>query len=786
MDVDSDFSPDIRDLVVEYCKKLYGVETVANIVTKGFMAPRSAVRNVSRVLGIERDKSDYYLSLADKIAKMIPNKPNMSFAICEDELREAFKEKDGDSPETKAMKKDANEIIDQAKMVEGVFLNYGMHAAGVIIADGNPINDYIPLMRDEKSGDMKVQCNMTQAEDIHGVLKFDFLGLRNLKIVTMAIRSIKQRTGVDIYVEHLPFDPKVFKYIFASGKTGSVFQFESGGMKSMLKEAKPDCFEDLVALVSLYRPGPMDFIPKYIEQKAHPERIKYLCPELEPILNKTYGVIIYQEQVMEIVQKLAGYSLSQADNVRRYMSKKKTEKLEHERKDFIYGNPERQIEGCLARGIGETVANELFDQMIDFAKYAFNKSHAAAYAVLSYITAYLKYYYPADYMCAVLNCSPIKKIPSVLNDCREIDIEVMPPEINLSGIGFTIYKEKILFGLDSIKGTKIASVMKIMNDQNENGEYSSFKEFLRRNVADKSTAENLIKAGAMDEFNPNRHALMNNYNASATIVSKITDKEAEVKKLREVLAETPEDKKSEKKLINAEEALILLNKQFEVIRIVDTPENMKTKLKAEKEVLGFFVSAHPMDEYRTAEELGCVSISELSETGEKINIIGLIANLKITARKIDNKPMAIFTLEDKTGTIEVCCFTKAYAKFGELLEEDAIVRLTGYVNEKEIESAENDSENDEEESPEKGDVYLNFFADSVKIIQPDLNDIRITINSMMEWNKILNELRLEGYLCDSGHPLTVYDKLNGEFRKTYFYVKEDILTNKSYDAQKSA
>jgi DNA polymerase-3 subunit alpha len=286
-DVDSDFSPDIRDLVVEYCKKLYGVDTVANIVTKGYMAPRSAVRNVARIIGMERDQRDYYLALSDKIAKIIPNKPGMCFKICEDELRKSFQEEEGDSPEIKVRKKDANEIIDQAKMVEGVFLNYGMHAAGVIIADGHPINDYIPLMRDEKSGDMKVQCNMTQAEDLHGVLKFDFLGLRNLKIVTMAIRYIKERTGKEIDVEHLPFEPEVFKIIFASGKTGSIFQFESSGMKSMLKDAKPDCFEDLVALVSLYRPGPMDFVPTYIEQKAHPEKVKYLCPELKPILSKT-------------------------------------------------------------------------------------------------------------------------------------------------------------------------------------------------------------------------------------------------------------------------------------------------------------------------------------------------------------------------------------------------------------------------------------------------------------------------------------------------------------------
>ena len=304
---------------------------------------------------------------------MIPLKPGMSFALCEKDLRQAFLQNDEDSEEVKEYKQDANMIIDQAKIVEGVFINYGMHAAGVIIADGNPIDDYVPLMRDEKSGDMKVQCDMVQAEEVHGLLKFDFLGLRNLKIVTMTLRSIKKRTGIEIDVEHIPFEKEVFENIFMTGRTGSVFQFESAGMKQMLRKAKPDCLEDLIALVSLYRPGPMDSIPKYIENKMNPDKITYLCEELRPILSKTYGCIVYQEQVMEIVQKLAGFSLSQADNVRRFMSKKKMEKLEHEREAFIYGDESRKIDGCIKRGISKEVAETIFNQMVEFAKYALTK-----------------------------------------------------------------------------------------------------------------------------------------------------------------------------------------------------------------------------------------------------------------------------------------------------------------------------------------------------------------------------------------------------------------------------
>lgn len=783
-DVDSDFSPDIRDIVVEYCKKLYGIESVTNIVTKGFMAPKGAIRNVARVIGIERDKSDYYLQLADMIAKKVPSKPGTSFATCEDELREAFK---GNT--------DANEIIDQAKMVEGVFLNYGMHAAGIIIADGNPVSDYVPLMRDDKSGDMKVQCDMTQAEEKHGLLKFDFLGLRNLKIVTLTLRSIKNRTGIDIDVEHIPFERVVFEKIFASGKTGSIFQFESPGMKKMLRSAKPECLEDLIALVSLYRPGPMDNIPKYIEWKTHPENIEYLCPELEPILSKTYGVIVYQEQVMEIVQKLAGYSLSQADNVRRFMSKKKMDKLVHERESFVNGDPERGIEGCVKRGIDAMVANEIFDQMVEFAKYAFNKSHAAAYAVLSYITAYFKHHFPADYMCAVLNCTDdIKKMPSVLNDCREIGVKVQPPNINKSGLGFMVVDEEIVFGLDSVKGTRAASAASIIKDREENGEYVSFKDFLRRRVADKPTTENLIKAGAMDEFSTNRAALLHMYTSADEVIAKIKKKEQaideirneitqvtskisikvsketdtdEIKAAEEIKKNEKEESKLKKRYEKAIESLESLNKMFDIIRIVDLPEDYWAKMKAEKEVLGFFVTSHPLNKFRNAEELGCIAINDLADPVKNVKIMGLIENLDIKKRKSDGKPMAFFDLEDKTGIIHVCCFVKKYEEFGEKIDSDMVVEITGNVI----------NEVDEMSS----EMEISFILDSVKEIVPDLSEIRMNIDGMLEWNRMYQDLRRRKYITNQGHPLVLYDNLFDEFRRTKVYVDESILKDNAYD-----
>lgn len=770
MDVDSDFSPEIRELVVEYCKKLYGIESVTNIVTKGFMQPKGAIRNTARVLGIERDKKEYYLAMAGRIAKMIPSKVGMDFETCEPELRAAFAENPADSKEQVQYKKDANEIIDHAKLVEGVFLNYGMHAAGVIIADGNPVDDYVPLMRDEKSGDMKVQCNMVQAEEVHGLLKFDFLGLRNLNIVTLAIRSIEKRTGKRIDIEHIPFVDIVFEKIFATGKTGSVFQFESSGMKKMLRGAKPNCLEDIIALVSLYRPGPMDFIPTYIEQKAHPEKIKYLCKELEPILNKTYGVIIYQEQVMEIVQKLAGYSLSQADNVRRYMSKKKIEKLEHERNSFIYGDLDRKIDGCLNRGIKKDVANEIFDQMIDFAKYAFNKSHAAAYAVLSYMTAYLKYYYPADYMCAVLMCTDdMKKMPSVLNDCREIGVKVLPPNINKSDLNFSVVDDQILFGLNSVKGTKVAYAKKIIEDRNQNGYYVSFKDFLKRAVADKSTTENLIAAGAMDEFHTNRYAMLKTYENGGEIVSKIVAKKNDIFEMDKEYEESKEKKRFINSYNKAKEALEVLEKQFEILRIVDSPEDLKYRMLKEKEVLGFFISAHPLDEYRMPDEMGCIAINDLEDTGERIELMGIIENLEIKRRKSDNKPMAFFDLEDKTGIIHVCCFTKAYEANEELLEEDQIVKLIGYVN----------SDMDET----TGETEIQVFMDKVKPILPDMDEIHLVLRDMLDWPSTYRVINNKGYLSSEGHPLIIFDKLNSEFRKTRYYIKETILRDKSFETR---
>ena len=766
--------------MVEYCKKRYGVDSVANIVTKSYQKPKGAIRNTARVMGVERNKRDEYLVIADKIAKLIPSAPGTNFDSCESILRDHFKVNPEDSEEEKETKKEANEIIDQAKTVEGVFTNYGMHAAGVIIDDGAPIDDYVPLMRDEKSGDMKVQCDMVQAEEFHKLLKFDFLGLKNLKIVTETLRMIRHNLGIEIDINNIPFEKDVFDKIFTTGKTGCVFQFESEGMKDMLQKSKPNCIEDLIALVSLYRPGPMDYIPQYIEWKHNPEKIKYLCPELEPILKKTYGVIVYQEQVMEIVQKLAGYSLSQADNVRRYMSKKKKDKLEHERESFINGDKERNIIGCVKNGIDRKVAEKIFEQMLEFASYAFNKSHAAAYAMLSYITGYLKFHYPAYYMCAVLICTEDnKKLSSVLNSCKEIGVDVLPPDINKSELEFSVADNKILFGLNSVKGTREGYARTIIEDREKNGEYLSFKNFIKRNVSDKSTTENLIKAGAMDAFHPNRLAMLETYTQGKEIIKKITDKRKDLAEKEEIFEENKEQKRFINSYNKLKSDIEMLEKQFDILRIIDCPESLKERLLAEKEVIGLFVSDHPMSEYGNPEDIGCTAINNLNKDMDRAKVIGIIQNLKIVGRKIDNKPMAFFDLEDQTGSIHICCFTESYAKNQLYIAENEIVTISGKLN---INTQEVTNTNENGDEVIETVETIELIAEDINEQKPNLKCIQITVNDMLEWNDIIDKIERDGYITSEGHPLLVYDKLNGEFRNTNYHVDESIINDPSYNA----
>jgi DNA polymerase-3 subunit alpha len=552
--------------------------------------------------------------------------------------------------------------------------------------------------------------------------------------------------------------------------TGSVFQFESPGMRNLLTQFKPECFEDLVALVSLYRPGPMDFVPDYINAKWNPSSIHYLCPQLKPILGNTYGTIVYQEQVMRIFQELAGYSLSGADNVRRFMSKKKAEKLAHEREAFVNGDAERGIPGCVANGISAETANELFDQMYSFASYAFNKSHAAAYAMLSYITAWLKYHYPAEYMCAVLNTTDnIDKLGAILGECKEMGIKVLPPTVNESLNEFIVDKdENILFGLNSVKGTKENTVNNILNERTI-ALFADMTDFINRAKCDKGTMEKLIYAGAFDEFSKNRVAVRMFYEKINPIVErKITVTE----KIKEIKAKEEMKKRDVTRLESYEEELDMISQQLGIIKIQENaPENQLAKLIKEKEVMGFFISAHPIDSYKKPSD--AIKIADLEAPKRKSfrdekKIFGIIQNVELKSRKSDNKPMAFFNLDDNTGSIEVMCFTKAYEEFAEYIAENEIVEVYGNVQ---------TDDTLDEENP-----TLKFSVNQIVPFNPVLDTIAVEVSDIFEINEIRKRIIEDGLAISSGNPLIYYDKQSGLFREPSenICVRMDILSNENY------
>ncbi|MGN0241609.1 MAG: DNA polymerase III subunit alpha, partial [Candidatus Weimeria sp.] len=463
-DIDSDISADTRQKVIEHCKYVYGDKAVCGIMTCTFLAPKGAIDTAAKYYSMYKykDTDNHFLSLGREMAELVPEEPNTAFKSTVDKNTGKLSCDEGAVTVKDYLNgvyknnPDALNILKWAYTIEGIFTGYGAHAAGIVITEkGSDVSDVLPLKYNSKLGMMTTQCTKEDVE-ANGLLKFDFLGLKTLDIISETLFMIQARTGKGIDVLKLDIaDKNVYEKIFQTGNTGAVFQFESDGMKKMLKSFKPSCFADLVLLVAAYRPGPMQFLDDIIAVKNGRKEITYLTPKLEPILKNTYGAIIYQEQVMKICQDLAGYSLGGADLVRRAMSKKKAEKLAHERDAFIHGDKERGISGCVANGIPEKVADKIFDQMMDFASYAFNKSHAAAYAYNSYVTAWLKCYYPAEFYAAALNwASDPDKFKALLKDAKSYGIKVLPPDINASEKEFTVENGKIRFALSKIKGVK--------------------------------------------------------------------------------------------------------------------------------------------------------------------------------------------------------------------------------------------------------------------------------------------------------------------------------------------
>ena len=657
-DIDIDFAPEGRQAMIAYVSEKYGPEKVVQIISFGTMAARNAIRSVGRALDINR-------SLVDKVAKAIPNGSNQMT------LSQALKE----SPDFIKYYNESSDVkylVDMSLQLEGVPNHPSKHAAGVVIGR-EPIVEYVPLCKNSGEDAISTQFEKDTLEQL-GLLKMDFLGLRNLTVIKDALKNIEERTGEVIDIDNINMaDPNVFELI-SSGDCAGVFQLESGGMQSFMKELKPNSLEDVVAGISLYRPGPMDFIPQYIKGKNTTGPIKYDTPELEPILEPTYGCIVYQEQVMQIVMSLAGYSMGKSDEVRRAMSKKKAGVMEKEREYFVYGNEELDVPGCIKNGISEEVANKIFDEMTDFASYAFNKSHAAAYCVITYQTAYLKRYYPLDYMAALLTSVRDKseKLKTYIEAVRRMGIKILPPDVNYGEGRFTVAEDGIRYGMSAIKSVGDAVVDAIVEERRANGLFKDLKDYISRmsgKEANKRTIESFILAGAFDSFGANRKQMMTAYPDIASAVS------AEKKK-------------------NASGQMSLLDfmseedsEQFQV-DYPDVPEFSKDIiLSGEKQMLGLYISGHPLDNVRELlekqtniktsdfeidEETGLVSAVD----GRNYTLGGLIEtiNTRIT-RKGEN--MAILSVEDLYGSMEVIVFPQAYERYRSLLEVNNAVIIKG-------------------------------------------------------------------------------------------------------------
>ncbi len=655
-DIDVDFCYERRQEVIDYVVEKYGKDCVSQIVTFGTMAARAVIKDVGRVL-------DLPYAMVDNIAKMVPREIGITIdkALAENpDLKSEY--------ENNEVVKD---LIDKSKRLEGLPRHASMHAAGVLIC-GKPVEDYVPLSTGS-DGAVVAQFVMTTLEEL-GLLKMDFLGLRTLTVIKDAENLIKKHNK-DFSIHDIDYSDKGVFDAISTGKCDGIFQLESAGMKSFMKELKPRSLEDLIAGISLYRPGPMDFIPQYIKGKNNQDSVTYACPQLEAILKPTYGCIVYQEQVMQIVRDLAGYSWGRSDLVRRAMSKKKAYVMEQERKNFIYGNPDEGVKGCVNNGIDEKVAGKIYDDMIDFAKYAFNKSHAACYAVVSFQTAYLKTYYPVEFMAALMTSviDNTSKVAGYIYACKQMNIGILPPDVNESQMEFTVENGKIRFAMAAIKSLGRPTIQAILKERGENGSFVSMQDFVTRmsHALNKRAIENFVKAGAFDTFGHTRKSMM--------IVSESM--------LDSAIKHNKDSMSGQMSLFDfaAEED----KKAFE-IRIPDVAEYTKEELLGyEKEILGVYVSGHPLDEYTGMVNKYITNVSsdfevddELGETKARDGAIATIGGL-ITEKTIKTTKkgqlMAFLTVEDVVGTVEVVVFPNSFTANRVVIDHAEKVFVTGKV-----------------------------------------------------------------------------------------------------------
>ena len=652
-DFDTDFCQERRGEVIEYVMRKYGADHVAQIATFGTMAARAAIRDTGRAMNFSYAETDV-------VAKQVPSQP----------LHITLKEALNVSPKLKEMydtDERVHKLIDTAMSLEGMPRNTSTHAAGVVIT-ADPVCSYVPLARNDDT--IVTQYTMTTIEEL-GLLKMDFLGLRNLTVIRDAERQI-QEFDAEFSMDKIPDnDSETFKML-AEGKTQGVFQLESTGMTGVCVGMKADSIEDITAIVALYRPGPMDSIPKFIENKLNHKKVTYKCPELEPILKVTYGCIVYQEQVIEIFRQLGGYTMGQADNIRRAISKKKMKVIEEERKVFVYGDKEKNIAGCIANGISEQVAQSLYDEIVAFANYAFNKAHAVCYAIVSYQTAYLKCHYPRQYMAALMTSvlSSSTKLAAYINECKELGIATLPPDINHSVDHFAVEGDAIRFGMAALKSVGRGLTRVVTQVREEGGPFKSLEDFVRRmpeGEISKRTVENFIKSGAMDCFGYHRSELLAAYENIMNSVYSSRRKNLEGQIGMFGMLSDEEESTS--------------------IDIPSRPELSKAELMLmEKETTGIYISGHPMDDY--AQQLKRTKVIPIGalmeedsqyEDNQTVTIAGVVSSVKVKTTR-NNTMMAYVVLEDNTAGVEMLVFSKVLNEFGSLLQENKLAVVIGRVS----------------------------------------------------------------------------------------------------------
>jgi DNA polymerase-3 subunit alpha len=670
-DFDIDFCYERRQEVIDYVNRKYGADHVAQIITFGTMKARAVTRDVGRALAMP------YADV-DRIAKMIPSDLGMTLTkalAMSNELKAAYEEED-----------DTRKLMDMSLRLEGLSRHAGTHAAGVVICD-KPVIEYVPLNLND--GVVTTQFPMGTCEEL-GLLKMDFLGLRTLTVLRIASEEVKRGKNMDVNVHDWQYgynDPKVFELI-SQGKTGGIFQLESSGMTSFMRELQPQSLEDLTAGIALYRPGPMDFIPQYVKGKRNPNKISYLHSSLKPILEATYGCIVYQEQVMQIVRDLAGYSLGRSDLMRRAMSKKNAEVMAQERKNFIHGLEKDGVPGCVKNGIPEKIASEIFDAMDKFAAYAFNKSHAACYAVIGYQTAWVKYYHPVEFMAAMMTSvmDTSSKVAAYIHECKKMNITLLPPDVNEGFAAFSVSGDCIRFGLSSIKNVGRATVDALVEEREKNGKFKGITDFIKRlsdSDVNKRCLESLIRAGAFDSLGGKRSQYIAVYHA-------IQSGYAQQKK------NTLQGQLSLFDTDDAPQEVFADND--ELPEMGEFPKRLR--LSDEKTLLGVYVSGHPLAEYEetirphatvTSLDFGDATDDEFAaaatvKDGNTVKYGGIITEKSVKYTKAENKPFCFLTVEDMYGTVEVIVFSKIYEKFGARLQEEAVLVIQGRVSAREEEA----------------------------------------------------------------------------------------------------